>query len=135
MWNKLLIGMPKAQVDWHISEQTRKTVTVFAQALANEFSRLELCHLQLTPFLQADAPSEFIESWESKCSDLNHHMGTTRISYSPKHGVVDLHCKVHNINNLYIAGSSVFPTSGYSNPTLTALALGLRLCDYLKSRF
>jgi choline dehydrogenase-like flavoprotein len=128
------LGMSKAQVDWQITEQTRKTVTVFVQAIAAEFSRLELGYLQLAPFLQPAASSEAVESWKNKCSDLNHHMGTTRMSNSLKDGVVDRDCKVHNINNLHIAGSAVFPTSGYSNPTLTALALGLRLCDRLKSR-
>jgi len=46
--------------------------------------------------------------------------------YEPKQGVVNEHCQVHGISNLYIAGSSVFPTSGLSNPTLTIIALAVR---------
>jgi choline dehydrogenase-like flavoprotein len=52
----------------------------------------------------------------------------------PRQGVVDRHCKVHGIDNLYVAGSSVFPTSGVANPTLTLVALVLRLADHLKER-
>ncbi len=59
-------------------------------------------------------------------------MGTTRMSDNPKEGVVNANCKVHNIANLYIAGSSCFATSGAPNPTLTLLALTLRLSDHLK---
>jgi choline dehydrogenase-like flavoprotein len=49
----------------------------------------------------------------------------------PRFGVVDRNCRVHGIVNLFIAGSSVFPTAGYANPTLTIVALSLRLADHL----
>lgn len=62
----------------------------------------------------------------------SHHMGTTRMSDDPKRGVVDKDCKVHGLDNLYIAGSSVFPTAGCANPTLTLLALAVRLSDHVK---
>ena len=58
-----------------------------------------------------------------------HHMGTTRMSDSPATGVVDWDCRVHDAQNLYVAGSSVFPTGGSSNPTLTIVAMTLRLGD------
>lgn len=61
-----------------------------------------------------------------------HHIGTTRISRDPQQGVVDLNCRVHGLENLYIAGSSVFPTAGFANPTLTILALSLRLADHIE---
>ena len=61
-----------------------------------------------------------------------HHMGTTRMSDDPQKGVVDRNCKVHGISNLYVAGPSVFPTGGYANPSLTIVALTLRLADHLK---
>ena len=60
-------------------------------------------------------------------------MGTTRMSNDPAQGVVDVNCRVHGMNNLYVAGSSVFPTSGFANPTLTLVALALRLADHLKA--
>ena len=59
--------------------------------------------------------------------------GTTRMHDSPRHGVVDRDCRVHGIGNLYVAGSSVFPTCGYANPTLTIIALSIRLADHLKT--
>ena len=66
-------------------------------------------------------------------SDASHHMGTTRMSEIPQDGVVDPNCKVHTIDNLYIAGSSVFPTSGSANPTYTIAALTLRLASHLRN--
>jgi choline dehydrogenase-like flavoprotein len=63
----------------------------------------------------------------------NHHMGTTRMATDPRQGVVDADARVHGIGNLYVAGSSVFPTGGPVNPTLTIVALALRLADHLKS--
>jgi choline dehydrogenase-like flavoprotein len=62
-----------------------------------------------------------------------HHMGTTRMHESPREGVVDATGRVHGVSNLYITGSSVFPTGGYCNPTLTLIALAIRLADELKS--
>jgi choline dehydrogenase-like flavoprotein len=62
----------------------------------------------------------------------NHHLGTTRMSNDPKQGVVDADCKVHAVDNLFVAGSSVFPTYSASNPTLNLVALTLRLGDHLK---
>lgn len=59
-------------------------------------------------------------------------MGTTRMHASPKHGVVDANCRVHGVNNLFVVGSSVFPTAGSANPTLTILALAIRLADHIK---
>lgn len=60
-----------------------------------------------------------------------HHLGTTRMSSDPRHGVVDSDCRVHGVRNLYVVGGSVMPTSGHANPTLTVLALALRLADHL----
>jgi choline dehydrogenase-like flavoprotein len=62
------------------------------------------------------------------------HMGTTRMHDDPKRGVVDANCRVHGIENLFIAGSSVFTTSGAANPTFTILALTFRLADHLQNR-
>jgi len=65
----------------------------------------------------------------------NHHMGTTRMSDDPHQGVVDPNLAVHGVPNLFIAGSSTFPTYGASNPTLNLLALTLRLADHLRGLF
>ncbi len=63
-----------------------------------------------------------------------HHMGTTRMADDRRAGVVNANCRVHGVENLFVAGSSVFPTSGWANPTLTILALALRLGDHLDAR-
>lgn len=73
---------------------------------------------------------------ESPLAELgggSHHMGTTRMHLNPRRGVVDKHSRVYGCPNLYVAGSSVFPSSGSANPTLTLLGLALRLCDHLKT--
>jgi choline dehydrogenase-like flavoprotein len=64
----------------------------------------------------------------------HHHMGTTRMSDDPKTGVVNRDCRMHSVHNLYVAGSSVFPTGGYANPTLTIVALAIRLADHLRAQ-
>jgi choline dehydrogenase-like flavoprotein len=58
-------------------------------------------------------------------------MGTTRMHPDPKQGVVDADCRVHGISNLFVAGSSVFPTYGTANPTYTILALAYQLAEHL----
>jgi choline dehydrogenase-like flavoprotein len=64
--------------------------------------------------------------------DTLHHMGATRMASDASRGVVDEHCRVHGVDNLFVAGSSVFPTCGATNPTLTIVALALRLADHLQ---
>jgi choline dehydrogenase-like flavoprotein len=63
-----------------------------------------------------------------------HHLGTARMSASPRSGVVNENCQVHGVENLFVAGGAVFPTSGQANPTLAILALSLRLADHVKSQ-
>ena len=65
-------------------------------------------------------------------NSMAHHMGTTRMSSSKKNGVVDKNCKVFGTTNLFIVGSSVFPTGGHANPTFTIIALSLRLGNFIK---
>lgn len=73
------------------------------------------------------------DEWLAALDWGNHHMGTTRMSADPRKGVVDADLKVHGISNLFVAGSSVFPTYGAANPTVNLLALALRLTDHLKA--
>jgi len=72
------------------------------------------------------------EDWSKNMDWGNHHLGTTRMHDDPKQGVVDANGQVHGIGNLYVAGSSTFPTYGASNPTLNLIAVTLRLADHLK---
>ncbi|MFB3906471.1 MAG: FAD-dependent oxidoreductase [Acidobacteriota bacterium] len=66
-------------------------------------------------------------------ADASHHMGSTRMGSDPRTSVVDSNCLVHGVRNLYVAGSSVFPTSGYANPTYTIVALAIRLAEHLRA--
>jgi choline dehydrogenase-like flavoprotein len=66
---------------------------------------------------------------------LHHTMGTTRMSDDPLNGVVDSDCRVHGFKNIFIAGNSTFSTGGYANPTLTGLAVSLRVADKVKTMF
>ncbi|MGN6149456.1 MAG: GMC oxidoreductase [Rhizomicrobium sp.] len=75
------------------------------------------------------------ESWLEVMDWGNHHVGTTRMHDDPKQGVVDRDLKVHGVDNLFVAGSSTFPTCGASNPTMNLVALTLRLADHLKGLF
>ncbi len=68
----------------------------------------------------------------SAISNGSHHMGTTRMHRDPAYGVTDENCRIHGTANLYVAGSSLFPSYGMDNPTMTIVALALRLADHLK---
>ncbi len=73
--------------------------------------------------------------WLAKMDWANHHLGTTRMHSNPQQGVVDANSRVHSVGNLFVAGGSVFPTYGASNPTLNLIALTLRLGGYIKRQF
>jgi choline dehydrogenase-like flavoprotein len=66
--------------------------------------------------------------------NAHHHVGTTRMHADARLGVVDADSRVHGLANLFVTGSSVFPTGGFANPTLTIVALALRLADHLEAR-
>ncbi len=121
-------GMPVAKIHWQFSDATIDTFRAFCTLLESEFSRLRLGRIEWDAWVM-----EGTTTVREHLTDAYHHMGTTRMSETAATGVVDQHCKVHGVDNLYIAGSSVFPTSGHSNPTLTFMALALRLGHHLSS--
>jgi choline dehydrogenase-like flavoprotein len=116
-------GVPIGTLDWQLTEQDlssmQRSQELFGQAL------LQAGHRKVESLVDEGALPPALAGG-------NHHMGTTRMHDSPRRGVVNKDCRVHGLNNLYVAGSSVFPTVGYANPTLTLLALTLRLGDHLK---
>jgi choline dehydrogenase-like flavoprotein len=73
------------------------------------------------------------QSWQQATEAAKHHLGTTRMHSEPAYGVVDGDCKVHGVPNLYTAGGSVFPTGGFANPTLTIVALTVRLAEHIRN--
>ena len=126
------LGCPKADLDWQLGDQDKHTLRELAGALNAELVRLDLGVLEPSPWL--DEPNL---DWPVDGTVGNHpiggyhHAGTTRMSADPADGVVDGNCAVHGYPNLYILGSSVFPTAGWANPTLTILALAHRLKAHL----
>jgi choline dehydrogenase-like flavoprotein len=127
------LGVPQADLDWQLTALDKRTVAVLVDTLDQEFKRLGLGRVTPEAWL-----SDGKTAWPVDPTVSNHpiggyhHMGTTRMADTPASGVVDADARVHGIDNLYVAGSSVFPTSGWANPVLTTLALTLRLADYLK---
>jgi choline dehydrogenase-like flavoprotein len=119
------LGLRKIRLDWRLTEQDRRSLLQHMHSLALELGALGLGRMQL------DIEDNGI--WPTIVNGGSHHMGTTRMSENPQSGVVDRNCRVHGLDNLYIAGSSVFPTSGAANPTLTIVALALRLADHLRN--
>jgi choline dehydrogenase-like flavoprotein len=119
-------GQPLARLEWSIGELDRRTMRALHQTLDVELQRLGFGCVE-SPLLEGGD-----EPWPIT-RDASHHMGTTRMGTDPSTSVVDPNCRVHGIENLYVAGSSVFPASGYANPTLTIVALALRLGDHLAS--
>ena len=74
------------------------------------------------------------DPWPSGVNFSAHYMGTTRMHKDPRHGVVDENCRVHGIENLYVAGGSVFPTTGATMVTVNIVAMAVRLADHLRNK-
>ncbi len=120
------LGQRKSRLDWRLSSQDRHSVVHHIRMLGLELASPGIGRMLI------NVDDDGI--WPEQVSGGSHHMGTTRMHDDPKQGVVDRNCRVHGIDNLYVAGSSVFPTSGASNPTLNLVALALRLADHLKAQ-
>ncbi len=121
-------GTPLARVDWRINAAERHTL-------------LRIAELSRAALVSQGLPAPTLEEWARErrpedivIIDMAHTLGTTRMSNDPKTGVVDRNCKVHALPNLYVAGGSVFPTSGHANPTLMIVAFAIRLADHLSAQ-
>lgn len=114
--------MPKVALDWRIAGDDFAHVQRSIELFTKDVTSLGLGTVQVRP------PSE----WATR--GTYHHMGTTRMSTDPRRGVVDDNSRVHGVRNLYVAGSSGFPTAGSGTPTLMLIALSLRLADHVATR-
>lgn len=124
------LGQRRAVLDWRLSEIDKRTVLIGAKLVGEAFARTGFGRMKLPEWLISGD-----DGWPPELWGGCHHMGTTRMSASPSTGVVDRDCRLHAVRNVYMAGSSVFPTGGYANPTLTVVALALRLADHLKTLY
>jgi choline dehydrogenase-like flavoprotein len=115
-------GLPLASLSWQLSNLTIDSLRRTIQILQKDLESSGLGELEITPD-EWDQLTRPMWTW--------HHMGTTRMHADPNKGVVDANCKVHGLGNLFVAGSSVFPTVGNDTPTITIVALAHRLSDHL----
>ncbi|MGG9964680.1 GMC oxidoreductase [Ferruginibacter sp. SUN106] len=125
------LGVPRANLNWQMSPPDKITVTKIIEVFAQQIGISGVGRVRIPDFM-LDTKDESVPS--SLVSGGWHHLGTTRMSEDPKKGVVDANCKVHGISNLFVAGSSCFATGGAVNPTLTVVAISLRLSDYIKDQ-
>ncbi len=123
------LGLRQVVIDWRITEFEKRTIRTSLQLVGEELGRLGIGRVNIPQFL-LDENNEWPQPIWNGC----HHMGTTRMSDNPQQGVVDRNCRMHSVHNLYIASSSVFPVSGYVTPTLTIVALALRIADHIKGK-
>lgn len=128
-------GQPLADLEWRLSEIEKHTLRELAEVLDGELRRLGIGVLEPERWIYEDDVGWPVDNTVGNHPIGGyHHMGTTRMSPDPRSGVVDAESRVHGYRDLYIAGSSVFPTAGWANPTLTILALVYRLHDHLSRR-
>jgi choline dehydrogenase-like flavoprotein len=116
------LGLNRVRLDWRLTKQDERNFETITTLLTDDLVRQGV----------VTKVSEWPDRNVTGCW---HHMGTTRMHTDPAKGVVDAGLKVHGISNLYCAGSSVFPTVGSDCPTISLVALALRLADTLACLF
>jgi choline dehydrogenase-like flavoprotein len=122
------VGMPRLALAWQIGDAEQRTLTVVGRRLEALLQRSQIG--AVTWFDEAFDPKEGARI--DRVVDQYHHAGGARMSALVRDGVVDPDCRVHEMQNLYLASAAVFPSSGCSNPTFTIMALALRLAEHLQ---
>lgn len=117
------LGLRRLKLDWRQHDNDFQSAYTLFEALGDDLALQGTGRRQLT---EPDSPA-----LRSRVDGACHHLGTTRMAADARDGVVDPDLKVYGTENLYIASSSVFPRYGYSNPTLTIVALAVRLASHL----
>lgn len=124
------MGVKRCTALWKPSDDDINYTYEFNIKFAETVGRGGLGRVKINPLLKDRAVfTELVQD----SSGGGHQMGTTRMSTSLEFGVVDRNLKVHNVNNLFCAGSSVFPTYSWVNPTMTIVALSVRLANHISS--
>ncbi len=124
------LGLPRILVKVAFSEVDFRTVIELHRAIAERFEATGTGSLR---FDEAEIRHHLLDSLQH-FNSIAHHLGTTRMSESPQGGVVDASCRLHDTDNFFVAGGSVFPTGGHANPTLTIVALSVRLAAHLRHK-
>ena len=129
------LGLPRLKFDWRLTELDKRSVRVLMETLDAEFKRLGWGEVMPASWLNdPDQLWSFDPLISAHSIGGYHHMGGTRMSSTSNTGVVDKNCRLYESPNLYVASSSVFPTGGWANPTVTIIALAERLADHLASQ-
>lgn len=119
-------GMRRVVLDWRVNGYEFQCLERIAEILALKLGRLNLGRGQR---LIVNTPEE-----QQRAGYQSHQMGTTRMADRPQEGVVDRDCRVFSLENLYAAGGSIFPAYGFANPTVTIVALAVRLAHHLAGK-
>jgi choline dehydrogenase-like flavoprotein len=120
------LGMPRLLIDWRYAPADIATVREAVRLFAEDIARSAVGTFEYHP--------QTIELEMSRYGAYGgHHLGTARMGTDPRSSVVDANCRIHGMDNLYVAGSAVFPTSSQANPTLTIVALAVRLAAHLRT--
>jgi choline dehydrogenase-like flavoprotein len=120
-------GLRNVTINWQLTAQDKRGMAASHRLFGAEIGRTGFGRFQ-------SSVADDDVTWPKRMFGDPHNIGTTRMHRDPRFGVVDENCRVHGVANLYVAGSSVFPTEGTANPTLTIVALALRLADHIKER-
>jgi len=124
------LGMPKPILHWELTSFEKRSIRKIHELLGQQIGKSGVGRVRMMDYLKDE--KDF--SWPDFTGGGWHHMGTTRMSDNPKQGVVNANCQVHGTNNLFIAGASCYVTAAAPNPTLTVVALTLRLSDHIKGK-
>lgn len=122
-------GLRRVRLDWQLTELDIHTMRTAAKSFAGHLAEQSIGRAKIRPWLLEEPPA--FPPFPDEEVGGKHHMSTTRMSSDPDTGVVDADCKVHDLDNLFVGGSSVFATTGHANPTYTITQLALRLGDHL----
>lgn len=123
--NKDRFDVPKLRIDWQVSNEDMESIATSYRHMQHFLARTEIAELIVD--------DETLDEKARRAIAVGgHHIGTTRMSDDPRRGIVNPQCRTHDVENLYVAGSAVFPTSGSANPTLTIVALAIRIAEHLK---
>lgn len=125
-----VLGMPATQLNWQVNGLEVRTMRLFCLMLDDWLRQQQLGYLEIDPRILQES-SDFMQA----CTDTNHQCGGLRMALTAETGVVDPNCLVFGVENLFIAGAAVFPTSSYANSTFHAMALGHRISKQILGIF
>ena len=127
-----IFGQPQVHVDWRLSAADKHSARRALAMTGDYLRRRGAGRYEMISELDGGAEAWPLPPAPGALETGDHHMGALRMSASAADGIVNSDSRLHGVDNLYVAGSAVFPTGGYANPTLTIVALSLRLADYLR---